>query len=238
MYFELMESSLKEVGRPFSRAEYDMFVKFKELLKEWNNKVNLTAITEDEEIVTKHFIDSIKCFKFKPLEDAETVIDVGTGAGFPGIPIKIVDSKIKLTLLDSLNKRLNFLREVVSELELTDVEFVHARAEDGGRNEELREKFDIAVSRAVGNMTLLSELCLPYVKVGGYFIALKGPSVEEEINEAKHAISLLGGKLHEIIEVDIESTELNHKLVVIKKVKNTPKIYPRSSLAIKKSLGK
>jgi len=238
MYFELMESSLKEVGRLFSRDEYDKFVKFKELLKEWNKKVNLTAITEDEEIITKHFIDSIKCFKFQPLEEAETIIDVGTGAGFPGIPIKIVDSKIKLTLLDSLNKRLNFLREVVSELNLADVEFVHARAEDGGRNEELREKFDIAVSRAVGNMTLLSELCLPYVKLGGYFIALKGPSVEDEINEAKHTISLLGGKLYEIIDVEIESTELNHKLVVIKKVKNTPKTYPRSSLAIKKSQGK
>lgn len=238
MYYDLMKSSLNEVGRLFSTEEYDKFMRYMELLKEWNKKVNLTAITEDQEIITKHFIDSLKTFKFRPLEDAESIIDVGTGAGFPGLPIKIVNPLIKLTLLDSLNKRLNFLKEVVTELKLEDVKFVHARAEDGGRNPELREMYDVAVSRAVGNMTLLSELCLPYVKVGGYFIALKGPTVEEEVNEAKHAINLLGGKLEEIMEVEIEGTDLNHKLVIIKKIKNTPNAYPRSSLAIKKPLGR
>lgn len=238
MYYDLMKSSLNEVGRLFSTEEYDKFIRYMELLKEWNEKVNLTAITEDQEIITKHFIDSLKTFKFRPLEDAESIIDVGTGAGFPGLPIKIVNPQVKLTLLDSLNKRLNFLKEVVTELKLEDVKFIHSRAEDGGRNPELREMYDIAVSRAVGNMTLLSELCLPYVKVGGYFIALKGPAVEEEVNEAKHAISLLGGKLEEIMEVEIEGTDLNHKLVIIKKIKNTPNTYPRSSLAIKKPLGR
>ena len=238
MYYDLMKSSLNDVGRLFSKEEYDKFIRYMELLKEWNEKVNLTAITEDGEIITKHFIDSLKAFKFRPLEDAESIIDVGTGAGFPGLPIKIVNPLVKLTLLDSLNKRLNFLKEVVADLKIEDVKFVHARAEDGGRNPELREMYDIAISRAVGNMTLLSELCLPYVKVGGYFIALKGPTVEEEVNEAKHAISLLGGKLEEIMEVEIEGTDLNHKLVIIKKIKNTPKIYPRSSLAIKKPLGR
>ena len=238
MYYDLMKSSLNEVGRLFSTEEYDKFIRYMELLKEWNEKVNLTAITEDQEIITKHFIDSLKVFKFRPLEDAESIIDVGTGAGFPGLPIKIVNPAVKLTLLDSLNKRLNFLKEVVTELKLEDVKFVHSRAEDGGRNPELREMYDIAISRAVGNMTLLSELCLPYVKVGGYFIALKGPSVEEEVNEAKHAISLLGGKLEEIMDVEIEGTDLNHKLVIIKKIKNTPNTYPRSSQAIKKPLGR
>lgn len=238
MYYDLMKSSLNEVGRLFSTEEYDKFIRYMELLKEWNEKVNLTAITEDQEIITKHFIDSLKTFKFRALEDAESIIDVGTGAGFPGLPIKIVNPQVKLTLLDSLNKRLNFLKEVVTELKLEDVKFIHSRAEDGGRNPELREMYDIAVSRAVGNMTLLSELCLPYVKVGGYFIALKGPAVEEEVNEAKHAISLLGGKLEEIMEVEIEGTDLNHKLVIIKKIKNTPNTYPRSSLAIKKPLGR
>ena len=238
MYYDLMKSSLNEVGRLFSTEEYDKFIRYMELLKEWNEKVNLTAITEDQEIITKHFIDSLKTFKFRPLEEAESIIDVGTGAGFPGLPIKIVNPQVKLTLLDSLNKRLNFLKEVVTELKLEDVKFIHSRAEDGGRNPELREMYDIAVSRAVGNMTLLSELCLPYVKVGGYFIALKGPAVEEEVNEAKHAISLLGGKLEEIMEVEIEGTDLNHKLVIIKKIKNTPNTYPRSSLAIKKPLGR
>lgn len=131
MYYDLMKSSLNEVGRLFSTEEYDKFIRYMELLKEWNEKVNLTAITEDQEIITKHFIDSLKTFKFRALEDAESIIDVGTGAGFPGLPIKIVNPQVKLTLLDSLNKRLNFLKEVVTELKLEDVKFIHSRAEDG-----------------------------------------------------------------------------------------------------------
>lgn len=235
MYYDLMSQSAQDVGMTLSREQYDQFMKYKELLKEWNEKINLTAITDDEGIVSKHFIDSIKAFRFEGLKNARTVIDVGTGAGFPGFPVKIMKSDIELTLLDSLNKRLNFLKAVADELDLEGVNFVHSRAEDGGRDPKFRDSFDIAVSRAVANLTLLTELCLPYVKVGGYFIALKGPAVEKEVNDAKHAISLLGGRLHDIIEVVIEDTDLRHNLVVIEKIKNTPKAYPRSSAAIKKA---
>ena len=144
------------------------------LLQEWNEKVNLTTIIEDEEVIKKHFIDCIKAFKSKPIREAKTVIDVGTGAGFPGIPIAIMNPKTKVTLLDSLNKRVNFLNTVVNELGLTNVTTIHARAEDGARKVELREKFDVATSRAVANMAVLTEFCMPYVKVKGYFVALKG----------------------------------------------------------------
>lgn len=236
MYFDIMNQSALELGLPFNRIQYDQFIKYKDLLKEWNEKMNLTAITLDEEIISKHFIDSIKAFKFSELKNAKTVIDVGTGAGFPGLPIKIMQNEIKLTLLDSLNKRLNFLKAVSEELEITDVDFIHSRAEDGSRNPSLRDAFDVSVSRAVANLTLLTELCLPYVKVGGYFIALKGPAVDDEIEDARYAIRVLGGKIHEVIEVHIEGTDLKHNLVIIQKVKSTPQMYPRSSSAIKKSL--
>lgn len=236
MYFELMEESVKNLGITIDRNQYEQFEKYKNLLKEWNEKMNLTAITEDEEIFKKHFIDSIKVFEFKEVLKASSIIDVGTGAGFPGIPIKIMMPEVKLTLLDSLNKRLNFLKAVSEELKLADVQFIHSRAEDGGRLEEHRENYDIAVSRAVANLTLLSELCIPYVKKGGYFVALKGPAVEEEIKEASKAITVLGGKIREIKEITIEEMDYKHNLVIIEKVKNTPRIYPRSSAAIKKSL--
>ena len=236
MYFDIMNQSAEALGLTFDRSMYDQFMKYKDLLKEWNERMNLTAITADEEIITKHFIDSIQAFKFPALGQARSVIDVGTGAGFPGLPIKIMKSEIKLTLLDSLNKRLNFLKAVTLELEIPDVEFIHSRAEDGSRIESLRDSFDIAVSRAVANLTLLTELCLPYVKVAGYFVALKGPAVDEEIEDARYAIRVLGGKVHDIIEVHVEGTDLKHNLVVIQKVKSTPQMYPRSSSAIKKSL--
>lgn len=236
MYFELMEESVKNLGISIDRNQYSQFEKYKNLLKEWNEKMNLTAITEDEEIFKKHFIDSIKVFEFKEVLKAKNIIDVGTGAGFPGIPMKIMMPEVKLTLLDSLNKRLNFLRAVSEELELSDVQFVHSRAEDGARLEEHRENYDIAVSRAVANLTLLSELCIPYVKKGGYFVALKGPAVEDEIKDATKAIEILGGMLREVKEITIEEMDYKHNLVIIEKVKNTPKIYPRSSAAIKKSL--
>ena len=236
MYFELMEESSKNLGLELSKRQYEQFDKYKTLLKAWNEKMNLTAIVEDEEIFRKHFIDSIKVFEFKEVLKAKKIIDVGTGAGFPGLPMKIMMPDVHLTLLDSLNKRLNFLKAVTDELNLTEVQFVHSRAEDGSRLSEHREQYDIAVSRAVANLTLLSELCLPYVRQGGYFIALKGPAVEEEIEEAKRAIALLGGKLSEVKEVTIEGVDFKHNLVIIEKVKNTPKTYPRSSSAIKKSL--
>lgn len=233
-YFDLMKKACDSVGMEFNEDKYQKFMLYKDLLKEWNEKINLTAITEDEEIVKKHFIDCIKAFNEKQFKEAKTLIDVGTGAGFPGLPIAIMREDLNITLLDSLNKRVNFLNIVKNSLNLTNVTTIHSRAEDGARNKELREKFDIATSRAVANMAVLSEFCLPYVKVGGYFIALKGPAITDELNDAKNAIGTLGGKLIEVIEVSVEGTDLKHNLVVIKKVKETPKTYPRKAGSITK----
>ncbi|MBO1265642.1 16S rRNA (guanine(527)-N(7))-methyltransferase RsmG [Proteiniclasticum sp. SCR006] len=236
MYFDIMKKSADQLNLTFSRDQYEQFMQYKLLLKQWNEKLNLTAITEDDEIISKHFIDSIQAFQSEELNHAESLIDVGTGAGFPGLPIKIMKPELKITLLDSLNKRLNFLRAVSEEMNLENVEFVHSRAEDGARKSEYRDSYDVAVSRAVANLTLLTELCLPYVKVGGHFIALKGPAVEQEIEDAEYAVKVLGGKIIRIQKVKVEGTDLNHNLVVIRKMKPTPKGYPRSSAAIKKSL--
>lgn len=233
MYFDIIRKSAERLNLSFSRLQYDQLMQYKDMLKEWNEKMNLTAITEDEEIISKHFIDSIQAFQFDELNNAKTLIDVGTGAGFPGLPIKIMKPELKVTLLDSTNKKLGFLRAVAEELKLENVEFVHSRAEDGARKIGFRDSFDIAISRAVANLSLLTEFCLPYVKIGGYFIALKGPAVDQEIEEAKYAVTLLGGEISKIIEVDIEGTDLKHNLVIIKKMKPTPKDYPRSSATIK-----
>lgn len=233
-YFELMKNACDSVGMNFDEDKYNKFITYKNLLQEWNEKINLTAITEDEEVIKKHFIDCIKAFSENQFKEAKTLIDVGTGAGFPGLPIAIMKEDLNITLLDSLNKRVNFLNIVKNSLNLTNVTTIHSRAEDGARNKELREKFDIATSRAVANMAVLSEFCLPYVKVGGYFIALKGPAITDELNDAKNAIGTLGGKLIEVIEVSVEGTDLKHNLVVIKKVKETPKTYPRKAGSITK----
>lgn len=236
MYFDLMAKSLAESGQTVTEVQYGQFLRYGELLKEWNEKINLTAITDDEGIMTKHFLDSLTVFQFPPIREAKTLIDVGTGAGFPGLPLKIIQPELELTLLDSLNKRLNFLKEVGSELKLTHIDYVHARAEDGSRNPLYRDKFDIAVSRAVANLTLLAELCLPYVRKGGYFIALKGPAVEEELMQAEKTISLLGGNVEQVMEVAVAGTDLKHNLVIVKKLQETPKRFPRTSAAIKKPL--
>ena len=233
-FFDLMSTAAEDVGLQLSEEQYERFMKYMRLLQEWNEKINLTAITEDEEVVKKHFIDCIKAFKRDEFKNAKTVIDVGPGAGFPGLPIAIMRSDLKVTLLDSLNKRINFLNTVVQELGLKNVTTIHSRAEDGARNKDLREKFDVATSRAVANMSVLSEFCLPYVKVGGNFIALKGPAVDQEIEESRNAIGTLGGKLIDICEVSIEETELRHNLVVVEKVKPCDKIYPRKAGTITK----
>ena len=233
-YFELMKNACDSVEMNFDEDKYNKFITYKNLLQEWNEKINLTAITEDKEVIKKHFIDCIKAFSENQFKEAKTLIDVGTGAGFPGLHIAIMKEDLNITLLDSLNKRVNFLNIVKNSLNLTNVTTIHSRAEDGARNKELREKFDIATSRAVANMAVLSEFCLPYVKVGGYFIALKGPAITDELNDAKNAIGTFGGKLIEVIEVSVEGTDLKHNLVVIKKVKETPKTYPRKAGSITK----
>lgn len=234
-FYDLMFKSAEDVGLQFSKEQYEQFISYMKLLQEWNERINLTAIVEDEEIIKKHFIDSMKAFKRDEFKKANTLIDVGTGAGFPGLPIAIMNGQLSVTLLDSLNKRINFLNTVISELGLTNVTTIHSRAEDGARNKDLREKFDIATSRAVANMSVLSEFCLPYVKVGGNFIALKGPAVDQEIKESMNAIKLLGGEFINVCEVSIEGTELRHNLVVVKKIKECSKTYPRKAGLITKN---
>ncbi|RMC97760.1 16S rRNA (guanine(527)-N(7))-methyltransferase RsmG [Clostridium autoethanogenum] len=231
-YFKIIDTACKDVGLEFDEKKYSKFIKYKDILKFWNNKINLTTIVEDEDIIKKHFIDCVKIFKFSPLRDISNVIDIGTGAGFPGIPMKIVNPQIEVVLLDSLNKRINFLNQVISDIELNDIKCIHGRAEDFSKDIEYREKFDAAVSRAVANLTVLSEFCIPYIKLGGYFVAMKGPSVEDEIKESKKAVSILGGKIEDIIK--IENDDLNHNLVVIKKIRRTPNMYPRKAGIVSK----
>lgn len=236
-YFDIMKTECNSIGLDFDENKYQSFIKYKDLIKEWNTKVNLTAITDDKEIITKHFIDCIKSFQLDFLKDSRKIIDVGTGGGFPGIPIKIMNEEADVTLLDSLQKRINFLDEVIKELHLKNIKTMHGRAEDFGVDLNYREKFDVAISRAVANMTALSEFCIPFVKLNGYFVALKGPSVENELQDAKKAIDILGGKIEDIIEVKLEENEFKHNLVIIKKVRKTPKGYPRrAGLATKKPI--
>ena len=233
-YYELMKSSANSVGLEFNEDKYEKFIKYMRLVQEWNEKINLTAITEDDEFIKKHFIDCIKAFKSDQMKEANSIIDVGTGAGFPGIPIAIMRDDVEVCLLDSLNKRINFLNTVVRELGLKNVTTIHSRAEDGARKKELRESFDVATSRAVANMAVLSEYCIPYVKVNGYFIALKGPAIEEELSNAKNAIGTLGGKLKNVIELEIEDTDLKHNIVIVEKVKPCSNVYPRKAGVISK----
>ena len=234
IYFQLMKEACEEVGLELKEEQYNKFIDYMKLLQDWNEKINLTAITEDEDIIKKHFIDCIKIFKSDAVRDAKKIIDVGTGAGFPGLPIAIMNPDVKVVLLDSLNKRINFLNTVASKLGLKNVETIHSRAEDGARNVELREKFDVATSRAVANMAVLSEFCMPYVKLNGYFVALKGPSIDEELREGQKAITTLGGNLERVLEVTIEETDLKHNIVEVKKISKCPKTYPRKAGTITK----
>jgi 16S rRNA (guanine527-N7)-methyltransferase len=234
-YFDILNKASNNEGLEYNEKKHGQFMRYKELIKEWNEKVNLTAIKEDEEIVKKHFIDSMKVFKFDKLKDAKSVIDIGTGGGFPGIPMKIMKPEINIVLLDSLNKRIKFLNEVIKELNLEGIKAIHGRAEDFAQEVEYRGKFDVAVSRAVANLTVLSEFCIPYVKVGGYFVAMKGPAVEEEIKQSKNAIRMLGGRVEHIEKVQIEDSDLNHNLVIISKISETNKKYPRKAGMVTKS---
>lgn len=231
---ELLYEGAKFYGIELDDKKIEQFMLYKELLKEWNEKINLTAITDDEGIIKKHFIDSISIVKSECIKDGIKLIDVGTGAGFPGIPVKIINENIEVVLLDSLNKRINFLNDVINKLGLKGIVAVHGRAEDMARKEEFREKFDVATARAVANMMVLTEYCMPYVKVGGKFIALKGPSAYEEVNEAKNAIGTLGGKLNNIVETVIIGEDIKHNLVIVDKIKSTDKRYPRKPAQIEK----
>lgn len=224
-------SNISEILKSYNLTESqinDFCVYYGELVR-WNEKINLTSITEPFDVCTKHFIDSVSPISEGIISDNASIIDVGCGAGFPGMCLKIYNKSLDVTLMDSLNKRLIFLDELINKLNLKGIRCVHKRAEEAGRDKKMREKFDYATSRAVANLTSLTELCLPLVKVGGYFIALKGPKADEEIENAKKAISLLGGKIEKVHEYKVKGTDLNHNLVIIKKERPTPNTYPRKA---------
>lgn len=223
------EKDLKAMNISLSNKQIEQFLIYYEMLVEWNEVMNLTAITEYEEVMKKHFLDSITLNQAFDVTKECTVIDVGCGAGFPGLALKIAYPNLKITLLDSLNKRINFLDAVIERLGLQDIVTVHGRAEDFAKAGKLRETFDVAVSRAVANLSTLSEYCLPYVKVGGYFIPYKSEKVNEEIEAAGKALSILGGSLEKKIEFTLPDTDYYRNLLLIKKNKPTTNKYPRKA---------
>ena len=225
------QKDLEEFEIYLNEEHVRQFLNYYDLLKEWNSFMNLTAITEFHEVLKKHFVDSLSLVKAIPdlVEKSYSVIDVGTGAGFPGIPLMIVFPNLKVTLLDSLNKRIKFLNEAVRELKLEDVVLIHGRAEDFSKPEKKRESFDLCVSRAVANLSTLSEYCIPFVKKGGYFISYKSERLSEEFDSAKKAIQVLGGKYERQVEFNLPNSDIYRNLVVIKKEKSTPLKYPRKA---------
>lgn len=226
---QIFENKLKELGIILRDEQKHQFDLFYELLVEWNKVMNLTGITEYEEVNEKHFVDSLSITKAIDMNSVDNLIDIGTGAGFPGIPLKIAFPHLKVVLLDSLKKRIKFLNTVIEELRLTDIETIHGRAEDFAKQEEYREQFQLCVSRAVANLSTLSEYCMPYIHAGGMFIPYKSGEIEEEVNGAKKAVHVLGGKIEDVVKFQLPGTEIGRSFVKIKKYQNTPKKYPRKA---------
>lgn len=224
-FSDLMIDYGKDIDVVFTEEQLQKFYQYMNLLIKWNEKINLTAIVEPKEIILKHFIDSLTIIKY--IEPNKTMIDIGTGAGFPGIPIKIVREDLKITLLDSLNKRINFLNEVIKDLELENINAVHARIEEYAKNKQYREKYDVSTSRAVANLTTLSEYMLPMVSVGGMAICMKGSEINEEISKSKNSIKILGGEITKIEEFTLPKSDYKRNLILIEKTKQTPGKYPR-----------
>jgi len=228
---KILEDGAKELGAALDNEQIKKFLLYMDLLKSWNKKINLTSIKEDKDIAIKHFVDSLSI-----LQDIQyfagttnpSIIDIGTGAGFPGIPLKIAYDKLKVTLLDSVEKKLKFINECIKLLDLKEVVVLHGRAEDFGQNPNYREKFDVAVARALSNMAVSLELCLPYVKVGGVFIAMKGKNIED-LDTSKKTSDILGGEIELIKQIKLPFSDYTRNIVVIKKIRNTPNKYPRKS---------
>ncbi|HAA43494.1 MAG TPA: 16S rRNA (guanine(527)-N(7))-methyltransferase RsmG [Ruminiclostridium sp.] len=225
---KLLKDGASEFNINLEKEDIESFFKYKETLLKWNKNINLTAITDDRDIIIKHFIDSISVVPYIG-KDLKKVIDVGTGAGFPGIPLKIIEKDLNVTLLDSLEKRTKFLNEVIEKLDLKNIEVIHSRAEDKGVSGDFREKFDLALARAVANLPVLLEYCLPFVKTGGTFIAMKGSDIQEELDNSKKALEILGGEIKDVIKFNLPSTDIKRNIIIIKKFRHTPTKYPRKS---------
>ena len=226
---EMLKNRMDRLQIETNENMLEQFDLFYHLLVEWNKVMNLTGITEYEEVVEKHFADSLSLARFLDLNKIHTVIDVGTGAGFPGIPLKIAFPHLKVVLLDSLNKRINFLNEVIAKLDLKEIHTIHGRAEEYARKPEYREQFDLCVSRAVANLSVLSEYCIPYIRVGGIFIPYKSGEIDEEVAASRKAVDILGGQIDHIEKFQLPDTDIHRSFVFINKIKNTQKKYPRKA---------
>ncbi len=216
-----------KINIQINNDKIEKFYQFMNLMLEWNEKINLTAITEPDEVILKHFIDSLTIEKY--VKDNTNLIDIGTGAGFPGIPISIIKDKCDITLMDSLNKRIKFLDDVVQNINVNNVQTVHARAEELAKNEKFREKYDYATSRAVASLNILLEYMLPFVKINGYCICMKGANIQEELQKSKNALNILGGVIENIEKFELPNSDITRNIIVVKKVRSTPSKYPRKA---------
>ena len=225
----VLEQGCEELGITLNEVQKQQFITFYEYLVEKNKVMNLTGITEFQEVLVKHFLDSLACVKAVDMNKINKIMDIGTGAGFPGVPLKIAFPHLEACLLDSLKKRVNFLEETFELLKLEDITAIHGRAEEFAKNKGYREQYDLCVSRAVSNLATLSEYCLPYVKVGGHFISYKSGKIDEELEQAKNAVKILGGKVQDVVKFPLMDTDMDRSFVVIKKMKPTAKKYPRKA---------
>ncbi|WP_072914197.1 16S rRNA (guanine(527)-N(7))-methyltransferase RsmG [Desulforamulus aeronauticus] len=225
----ILQQAGEQAGFSFSEKQIVLFEQYFDLLVKGNEKINLTSLTDPQEVAIKHFIDSLTCLTALTLPVGSQVLDVGTGAGFPGIPLKIYRNDLKITLMDSLQKRVNFLNETLQDLGLQDSRAIHDRAEDFAQRKEQRESYDLVVSRAVARLAVLAEYCLPCVKIGGYFISQKGPTIEDEVRESTKALVILGGEIEEVKKLSLPVIQDGRSIVVIKKISPTPKQYPRKA---------
>ncbi|MGM0471153.1 MAG: 16S rRNA (guanine(527)-N(7))-methyltransferase RsmG [Bacillota bacterium] len=232
---ELLVSGVNKLGLEITDQQVEQLLQYLDILQKWNQKVNLTAIDETREIIIKHFLDSISCATVVDLTDDQQVIDVGTGAGFPGLPLKILFPQLDLTLLDARQKRITFLRKLVRQLDLSGVELMHGRAEDYGQHPDYREQFDLVFSRAVAGLNILVEYTVPFLKPSGQFISQKGAKVKEEVIEAQRAVEVLGAEFYDVAPIDLPFTEAERYLVIIDKVSETPQDYPRQAGMVEES---